>query len=245
MPVSARRIDHLVLAVNDLDAAGAFYQSLGFQVGARNMHPWGTHNRIVQFGSSFLELITVGDAASIPEHRPEHFSFGAFVRDYLAQREGLAMFVLDSVDAKGDAAAFRSAGIGPYEPFFFERKAKRPDGSETQVAFTLAFTTQPDFPNAAFFRCQQHFPENFWNPKFQQHPNGATGIRRVTLQDNGEHSHFLTAFTDVAPEGDVYQFEKNGELKVDRGAAGFSGFTISGVKAAAVDAFGTRISFEA
>ena len=41
-----RRIDHLVVAVRDLDEAGRFYERLGFQVGARNRHPWGTENRI-------------------------------------------------------------------------------------------------------------------------------------------------------------------------------------------------------
>ena len=51
-----RGIDHLVLAVHDLDAAGDFYEKLGFRVGARNRHPWGTENRIVQFPHIFLEL---------------------------------------------------------------------------------------------------------------------------------------------------------------------------------------------
>ena len=230
MAVSARRIDHLVLAVHDLEAAADFYRRVGFQVGSRNVHPWGTENHIVQFGTSFLELITVGNAAAIPEHHPDHFSFGAFVSDYLKQREGLAMLVLDSLDAKADAAAFRHAGIGPFEPFFFERKGRRPDGSETQVAFTLAFASEPQLPDAAFFRCQQHFPENFWNPKFQVHPNGAAGINRVTLQASGDHSQFLSTFSSVALEGDTYHLAKGGALKVEEGAGEFSGFTIAGVE---------------
>lgn len=44
-----RGLDHIVHAVRDLDAAAALYKSLGFTVGARNRHPWGTHNYIVQF----------------------------------------------------------------------------------------------------------------------------------------------------------------------------------------------------
>jgi catechol 2,3-dioxygenase-like lactoylglutathione lyase family enzyme len=83
-----RRIDHLVVAVHDLDQAGSFYQRLGFQVGARNRHPWGTENRIVQLPSSFIELITVGEGAAIAPHRASAFSFGAFVQDYLRGREG-------------------------------------------------------------------------------------------------------------------------------------------------------------
>jgi len=241
--ISERRIDHLVLAVHDLAAAAEFYRGLGFQVGARNVHPWGTENHIVQFGTSFLELITVGNAAAIPEHKPDHFSFGAFGRDYLKKREGLAMLVLDSVDAKADAATFRREGIGPFEPFFFERKGKRPDGSETHVAFTLAFAMDPGIENAAFFRCQQHFPENFWNPKFQVHPNGATGVKRVTLQALGDHSKFLSGFTG-ANGIDSFPLARGGKLNVEKGGDGFSGFTIAGVDSNPIDAFGTTISFE-
>ncbi|NBQ40412.1 MAG: VOC family protein [Alphaproteobacteria bacterium] len=101
---------------------GAFYERLGFKVGARNRHPWGTENRIVQFPGAFLELITVGEGAEIPVHGEGRFSFGAFVRDYLAIQEGLAMLVLQSQDAKADKAAFDNAGIGGFEPFYFERK---------------------------------------------------------------------------------------------------------------------------
>ncbi len=55
-----RGLDHIVHAVRDLDAAGELYARLGFTVGARNAHPWGTHNRIVQFSGFFVELLTIG-----------------------------------------------------------------------------------------------------------------------------------------------------------------------------------------
>jgi catechol 2,3-dioxygenase-like lactoylglutathione lyase family enzyme len=196
-----RRIDHLVIAVHDLDKAADFYQRLGFQVGARNRHSWGTENRLVQFPDTFLELITVGEGAGIPSHDTGKFSFGAFVRDYLQHREGLAMLVLQSQDAKADAARFRESGIGSYEPFHFERTGRRPDGSETKVAFTLAFASLPDAPRAGFFVCQQHFPENFWNPDFQHHDNKALGISTVALAAPEPESSraFLAPFTDAEP----------------------------------------------
>lgn len=195
----ARPIDHLVLAVRDLDAAGDFYARLGFQVGTRNRHPWGTENRIVQFDGSFLELITVGAGADIPPHGPRAFSFGAFVRDYLARNEGLAMLVLATTDARADAAAFAAAGIGDYEPFFFERKGKRLDGSDVHVAFTLAFAREPSLPEAAFFVCQQHFPDAFWNGAAQVHANGAHGVASVALvcENPSDHHIFLEAFTGL------------------------------------------------
>ena len=196
-----RRIDHLVVAVQDLDKAGSFYQNLGFQVGARNRHPWGTENRIIQFPGSFIELITIGEKAVIAPHGSGAFSFGAFIRDYLMDREGLAMLVLDSQDAKTDAALFAERGIGSFEPFQFERSGRRPDGSETKVAFTLAFASAENSPKAGFFVCQHHFPENFWNPEFQRHANGAIQIGSVALAAPAPERlrTFLTAFTGVQP----------------------------------------------
>lgn len=237
MTASERRIDHLVLAVRDLDAAGAFYERLGFQVGARNRHPWGTENRLVQFRSSFLELITVGDnPALIPPHQPGRFSFGAGVRDYLERREGLAMFVLDSPDAETDAAAFAHRGIGRFEPFSFERKGRRPDGTETRVAFSLAFAVDPTLPDAAFFVCQQLYPEAFWNPTFQIHPNGAWDVRSVTLGATtpSAHADFMRGFTGITgidgSEGDlVFALRNGGQLRLAPrpGAAGFTAFRVA------------------
>lgn len=201
-----RCIDHAVVAVRDLDAAGAFYRRLGFQVGARNRHPWGTENRLIQFGSSFIELITVDpDANAIADHAPGRFSFGGFVRDYLREREGLAMLVLDSDDAVADAALFSEEGLGSFEPFFFERKGRRPDGSETQVAFTLAFAVDAQAPLAGFFVCQQHFPENFWNPAFQLHDNGAIAIASVgmTAASPAMHQFFFSAFSGSTARQDA------------------------------------------
>lgn len=195
----ARSLDHLVIGCPDLDAAGGMLEQLGFVVGGRNRHPWGTENRIVQFSDeTFLELITVAEPGLIPAHGERHFSFGAFVRDALARRPGLSMLVLRSTDAKADAAAFEAAGIGDFRPFDFARKGRRPDGSETELAFSLAFAADAAMPECGFFTCQQHFPQNFWSGAAQAHPNGARGIARVSLvaENPSDHHIFLAAFAD-------------------------------------------------
>jgi catechol 2,3-dioxygenase-like lactoylglutathione lyase family enzyme len=196
-----RRIDHLVVAVHDLDQAAGFYQRLGFLVGSRNRHPWGTENRLIQLSGSFIELITVGEGPNIAPHKPGAFSFGAFLQDYLKEREGLAMLVLNSRDAKADAALFAQKGIGSFEPFYFERSGRRPDGSETKVAFTLAFASDENASRAGFFVCQHHFPENFWNPEFQRHDNKADTVSTVVLAapEPERHRDFLTVFTGAEP----------------------------------------------
>jgi hypothetical protein len=210
-----RRIDHLVVAVRDLEQAAAFYKNLGFQVGARNVHPWGTENHLIQFDNSFIELIAMGEGAQIEPHADELFSFGAFVEHYLQHREGLAMFVLASDSARSDADRFANDGIGFFHPFFFSRAGQKPDGSPTEVAFTLAFAEDKSAPYAGFFVSQHHFPENFWNSDFQMHPNGAQGIRSVALSSATPDAQaaFLERFTGVEgerPAGHDYTFRLDG-----------------------------------
>jgi catechol 2,3-dioxygenase-like lactoylglutathione lyase family enzyme len=193
-------LDHIVHAVRDLDAAGEFYRRVGFTVGARNRHPWGTHNRIVQFAGVFIELVSIEEPELILASAPGAFSFGGFARDFLAYDEGLAMLVLEGRGAAADAEAFRAAGIGDFGVFDFERQAKRPDGSTVKVAFSLAFAADAKAPDIGYFTCQQHFPENFWNPTFQVHPNGVAGIAGVVMVSERpeDHRHFLGAFSGVS-----------------------------------------------
>jgi catechol 2,3-dioxygenase-like lactoylglutathione lyase family enzyme len=193
-------LDHIVHAIRDLDAAGEFYRRAGFTVGARNRHPWGTHNRIVQFPGCFVELITVGEPELILPLPARAFSFGGFTRDFLARREGLSMLVLEGKGAAADVAAFEKAGISPFDQFDFEREAKRPDGSTVKVAFSLALANDPMAPHVGYFTCQQHYPENFWNPAFQVHANGVTGIAGVTMvaENPADHAAFFRTFSGVS-----------------------------------------------
>jgi catechol 2,3-dioxygenase-like lactoylglutathione lyase family enzyme len=195
----ARGIDHIVHAVRDLDAAAALYRGLGFTVGARNKHPWGTHNTIVQFPGSFIELLSVGGPERVPEHTPGHFSFGAFNRDFLRRTEGLSMLVLEGKGA-ADVTQFEKAGIADGKPFDFEREARRPDGTAIKVAFTLAFARDPAAPQAGFFTCQQHYPENFWNPAYQNHANSVTGVAGVVIVagEPAAHRGFIESFAGAA-----------------------------------------------
>ena len=56
-------IDHAVLAVSDLDRAGErLHRDLGLASVPGGVHPrWGTGNRIVPLGDSYIELIAVVD----------------------------------------------------------------------------------------------------------------------------------------------------------------------------------------
>src|SRR5215469_4323119 len=114
-----RGLDHIVHAVRDLDTASAFYRGLGFLVGARNRHPWGTHNTIIQFPGVFIELLTLAEPDKLGS---DGFSklFGTYTGDFLKRGEGLSLLILEAQDAKADAAAFKAAGIAASDVMHFE-----------------------------------------------------------------------------------------------------------------------------
>lgn len=204
-----RGLDHIVHAVRDLDAAAALYRDLGFTVGARNKHPWGTHNHIVQFPGFFIEILTLAEPDKLGA---DGFSeqFGVYNRDFAARHEGLSMLVLESQDSDADVAAFKAAGVAASDKIRFEREGQRPDGTPVHVAFSLAFARDKAASEARFFTCQQHYPENFWNPDFQQHLNGATGIGDIVMvaSEPSRHRDFLLAYTGAAAaiaDGDGYR----------------------------------------
>ena len=191
-----RGLDHIVHAVRDLDAAAELYQGLGFTVGARNRHPWGTHNRIVQFPGFFIELLTFAEPDKLGD---DGFSvlFAAYNRDFIARGEGLSMLILESKDARADEIVLRGKGIAASPEMRFEREGKRPDGTPVKVGFSLAFAEDKRAPDIHFCICQQHYPENFWNPAFQDHANGVERVAGVVMMaDKPElHREFLLAYT--------------------------------------------------
>ena len=194
--MTPRGLDHIVHAVRNLDAAADLYRRIGFTVGARNQHPWGTHNHVVQLPGFFIELLAVAEPEKLGQDTISTH-FGRFNQTFLQKEQGFSLLILESHDAAKDAEEFTRTGFGLGTAARFERAGRRPDGSEVKVAFSLAFARDPRAPDCGFAVCQQHFPENFWNPAFQQHRNGVTGVAgAVLVADNpSDHHIFLSALS--------------------------------------------------
>jgi Glyoxalase-like domain len=91
-------IDHVIYAVDDLDEAGASLfdrEGLASVPGGRH-EGWGTQNRIVPLGDSYLELIAVADV-----DEAEGSEFGRAVRRALTEDHALVGWVVatDDIDA--------------------------------------------------------------------------------------------------------------------------------------------------
>jgi len=214
----SRGLDHVIHAVRDLDVAGEFYTRLGFTVGARNRHPWGTHNRLVQFPGFFLEILTVAEREKLPPPGDATNPFATFTERFLATvGEGLCGLVVEGHDPAVEHAAFDAAGFGGIPLFHFSRKGKRPDGSDTEVGFDIAFARYGTSPHAAFFTCKQTHPQNFWSVEMQRHANGARQIFAAVLvaENPTDHHIFLQTLAGVR---DVQATSRGITIPTERGS---------------------------
>ena len=153
----------------------------------------------MQLKNCYIELLEVAEPEKIVPHAAGSFSFGAYHRDFLAAQEGLAMLILNSSNAIDDARSFAASGIGSFKVFNFRREGAKPDGTPVKLAFSLAFAQDKVSPNLRFAVCQHHFPENFWDPAFQSHANGAMGVPGVAMvaESPTDHHMFLKGFTGL------------------------------------------------
>ncbi len=224
-PRPPRGIDHLVVAVKDLEAAREIWQRLGFTMTPRAVHPWGTCNTLAQLDHCFIEVLAVADPALIKATTKRSFSFGAFNRDFLKKREGGSMLVLESADADADIADFAKHGLDTFQRFDFERQAKQPDGEMARVAFSLAFTRAVNAAGATtkasgFFTCQQHEPQNFWHAAYQRHANTATTVQSVAFvaRNPADYHAFLKDFAGLdtlrSSSAGVFAATPRGEISI-------------------------------
>ena len=177
-----RGLDHIVHAVRDLDAAAELYRGLGFTVGARNRHPraWGTQNHIVQLPGTFIELLTVADAGRDRAARAAALFVRRLQPRFPRARRRACRCSCSKGAARPTPTEFRRSGIGDFELYEFEREGKRPDGTPVKVGFSLAFARDPARArHPASSPASSIIPENFWNPAFQKHANGATAVAGV------------------------------------------------------------------
>ena len=167
-------IDHVLIAVRDLDAAKDTFERLGFKVTPEGRHPGrGTSNRLVVFGEEYLELISV--------HDPEGDLFRPNLPSFLDAREGLFIFSMGTGDVYGRVRGVRSAGVLITNPVKGSRQAG--DGT-TAYSWTQAEIAPEEMPGSqTFFIQHDHTIEERYTepPDSTNHPNGVLGISSLSL----------------------------------------------------------------
>lgn len=163
MPLS---IDHIVIAVADLDMAMRDYRDLGFTVLPGGEHPRGSRNALVAFeDGAYLEII------AFPKPVPGFRWWEVLDR----AGPGLVDYAVLPDDFEGDLARARAAGIVMEGPI--EGGRLQPDGA--RLAWRSARPPEPDIP----FLVTDVTPRDLRVPTgaARRHPNGVTGVAGVTV----------------------------------------------------------------
>lgn len=160
-------IDHIVIAVQDMDAARQVYTDIGFTVVEGGKHPTGSFNNLIAFeDGSYIELL------AFYEESPDHAWWDALHK----RGGGLIDFCMQTDDIQADHARLRELGanIGDLTPL----SRQRPDGYE------LAWINNKslgDHQGLIPFLIEDQTPRAERVPKETTHANGATGIHTLTL----------------------------------------------------------------
>lgn len=171
----ARGLDHIIVAVRDLEAAARRFARLGFFVSPKMIHPFGTANRLIMFQGNFIELLAIED-----ESRPGSL---AALRDLLASTPGYAWGLLfRTEDAEAEHRRCAACGLEPSGlNRGVEREVVMPGGSARTARFSsFALRAGQESGYLEGFS-QQHVPEAVWIPQWQVHDNCAVDILSVTV----------------------------------------------------------------
>ncbi|WP_419900452.1 VOC family protein [Roseomonas sp. USHLN139] len=164
-PVLQPAIDHVVIHVGDeLDAAAAQYQRLGFQLTARGHHSLGSSNNLAIFGTDYLELLGYEPARA--NQRAELWQMPI----------GLGGLVFKPPGDAGFRDRVVAAGVPAGESRAFNRPVELPDGSMPEAHFRVTHLDGSVAFGGRVFFCHHVTPELVWRPEWQQQPNGVTAV---------------------------------------------------------------------
>ena len=174
-------LDHVGIAVADLDDGEAEFQRLGFQLTPRGYHTLpppspgaarprtGTGNHCAMLRRGYLELIGITDPA-----------YQGRLRADLARYEGLHLVAFGTEDAAATASALLGAGFEAAQPRILERPIE--ERGKTQLArFELVDFPEKLLPEGHFFAIHHGTPDLLWKPGLTTHPNSVTGLEMVTV----------------------------------------------------------------
>lgn len=170
-------LDHVGIALRDLERAADLYRRLGFTLADRGYHTRpapgggqervGTGNYCMMLRHSYLELIGVTDPAI----------YTGRLDDDLARYEGLHIVGCDDTEAA--VAQLRRNGASAAEIRTLNRPIQERGGSGL-AAFAI-IELMVDLPETYFLAIRQLTPELLWQPHLLDHANGAQSLKGVTV----------------------------------------------------------------
>lgn len=161
-----RGIDHIMLAVADLDAARLALVKRGFQATPIGRHPmFGSANHLFMFPDDYGELLAIETIT------PE----GAGLQRACREKAGLYGIALATEESEADFTRLSALGVPARPPSRYSRPVMH--NGRLQNAVFKSTAVADDYVATVYpFFCQHETPELVYRPADMNHPNGATGI---------------------------------------------------------------------
>lgn len=183
-------LDHIGVAVKDLEHGRLAYERLGFKLAPRSVHsgsrspgepviPFGSGNHCAMLCDGYLEIVGVID--------PSMFSN---IKSLVARYEG-AHIVAFGVETADETYRRLSARGIPIEPARDLQRdaAYGPHGNETRrAAFRNMYFDRAQYPEARLLYIEHLTRDVLWQPHLLDHPNGVAALRDIFLCVNDARS---------------------------------------------------------
>lgn len=177
--------DHIIVGVEDLEAARETYRRLGFTLSPRGRHiGWGTANYCIMFAGDYIELLGIVDAGQFTNNLDTRLE---------EKGEGLLSVSYATEDAEAAHRALSCLGAEP--PRELKRLLELPEGT-VEPRFRLVHLPPAATPGAPAFITQHLTREMVWRPDWLEHANGAKAVSSVTARVN-DLSHAAAAYASL------------------------------------------------
>lgn len=197
-------INHVGMAVRDMAATAALYESFGFLLTPFSVHSgaWkpnetvkslASGNRCVMFSSNYLEILA-SESAVEPSPR---------IEAYLSRHQGAHIICfnsedLSSVDRRIAGAGIKTSGVIP-----LQRDIDTPTGIQTAKFERVQFA--PDDSPEGYIQAATHLtPQYIYQPRYTAHPNGCDRLTE-TIVVTEDLDHFVQKYSryiGAAPDCD-------------------------------------------
>ena len=174
-------LDHVGVVASDLDLAVRNYEAMGFALTPISHHsaartpggapsPMGSANRCAMFRWGYLELVAIVDPTLDAGPFPE----------FLSRYAGIHLVAFRTDDAASTAAELERREVALDGVFDLQRKVDTEDG-DAMLRISLVRPALEAISEARLSLVQHHTPENLWQPRYLDHPNGVTALSGAVL----------------------------------------------------------------
>jgi len=173
-------IDHVVIAVGDMERAAANFGRFGFTLTPRGRHTTGSENHCIMFERDYFELLSVPVAHPVTR----------YYQEFLGRGDGLAALALATDDARGFHDELAADAIPVDAPVDFSRPVQLAD-RVADAAFRITQVAPEATPAGRVFACQHFTRDVVWRPEYQRHANRVLGLARFVAVADPAQLHQL------------------------------------------------------